>query len=202
MKKDAARCLEKQKNIVDAVVTLMDEHGLKKVSILDICAAAGISVGAFYHYFPSKDHIVPAMYDQLTIHMEHVCADKLPQLDAPAAILMFFDRYAENITRWGACANLLTVKNSLDNKYDCEQRGTALFDLLLRIVCAGQESGELISTRPADVLTEQLLIMARGCSIEFAKRGEAFPCAAYMHDMVAAFVTSIETPPQGLTQRS
>lgn len=199
MKKDAARHLEKQKSIVNAVVTLMDEQGLKKVSILDICAAAGVSVGAFYHYFPSKDHIVPAMYSQLVAHMKEVCADRLPQMDAPDAILTFFDQYADYITQWGTYANRLTAKNALENRDDYEQHRIRLFELLLTIVTRGLDSGALISSRPAYVLTEQLFIITRGCNFEWAKRGEGFPCAEYTHDTVAAFMVAIKAPPTGIS---
>ena len=43
--------ISKKKIIVDVIVKLMDEEGMKNVTIKDICDQANISVGAFYHYF-------------------------------------------------------------------------------------------------------------------------------------------------------
>ncbi|MDF2530645.1 MAG: transcriptional regulator, TetR family [Clostridia bacterium] len=44
--------------LLDSAINLFLEHGVKKVTIDDICADCGLSKGAFYHNFPSKDHIV------------------------------------------------------------------------------------------------------------------------------------------------
>jgi AcrR family transcriptional regulator len=46
--------------IVDAAVKCFAKHGIR-VSVDEICAEAGISKGALYGYFPSKDAIIQAI---------------------------------------------------------------------------------------------------------------------------------------------
>jgi len=43
---------------MDTALGLFDRKGYEKVSINDICREAGVSTGAFYHHFKSKDQIL------------------------------------------------------------------------------------------------------------------------------------------------
>ena len=47
-----------QRRILHAALDLMRERGFEAVSVRDICTAAGITTGAFYHHFPSKDALL------------------------------------------------------------------------------------------------------------------------------------------------
>ena len=44
--------------ILDVALDLFKEKGIDSVKVTDICQAAGVSVGAFYHHFPSKESII------------------------------------------------------------------------------------------------------------------------------------------------
>ncbi len=43
--------------ILNAALTLMREDGFDSVTVRDICAKAGITTGAFYHHFQSKEEL-------------------------------------------------------------------------------------------------------------------------------------------------
>ena len=45
--------------------TLFSAHGCQNTSLSDIIAAAGITKGAFYHYFKSKENLCEAVVEQL-----------------------------------------------------------------------------------------------------------------------------------------
>ena len=53
-----AQARQTERNILQAALTLMRERGFDKVSIRDICKQAGITTGAFYHHFPSKESLL------------------------------------------------------------------------------------------------------------------------------------------------
>ena len=44
--------------LLDSAIALFLKYGVNKVTIDDICAECGLSKGAFYYNFASKDHIV------------------------------------------------------------------------------------------------------------------------------------------------
>ena len=52
--------------IYDVALSLFRERGFDATTMRDIAAAAGMSLGAAYHYFPSKDAIVLVYYDRVS----------------------------------------------------------------------------------------------------------------------------------------
>ncbi|MDB6140051.1 MAG: transcriptional regulator, TetR family [Verrucomicrobiaceae bacterium] len=53
----------KREHILEAVTSIFLQHGFHGASMRDVCAAAEMSPGALYRYFPSKDHIIEAVVD-------------------------------------------------------------------------------------------------------------------------------------------
>jgi AcrR family transcriptional regulator len=54
---------ETRRQILDTALTLFRERGFEQTTIRDIAAAAGLSLGAAYYYFHSKEAIVGAYYE-------------------------------------------------------------------------------------------------------------------------------------------
>lgn len=53
---------ETKKKLLETVIELMRERGYEKVSVRDICRAAGVSSGSFYHHYGSKDALILDAY--------------------------------------------------------------------------------------------------------------------------------------------
>lgn len=58
---DPERVAAKRKQILDAAIECFARHGFHSTSTAQICAAAGISPGNLFHYFPSKNAIIQAI---------------------------------------------------------------------------------------------------------------------------------------------
>ncbi len=52
-------------HILETALRLFRERGFDETTMRDIASAGGLSLGAAYHYFPSKEAIVFAYYDHL-----------------------------------------------------------------------------------------------------------------------------------------
>lgn len=61
--------LATRKRVYDVALALFRKRGFAKTTMRDVAEAAGLSLGAAYYYFPSKDAIVLAYYD--STHEEH-----------------------------------------------------------------------------------------------------------------------------------
>lgn len=61
--------------IVDTALQLFSRNGYFNTSVHDIRRAAGVSIGAIYHHFPSKEAIASALYDELVDRMDQVMVD-------------------------------------------------------------------------------------------------------------------------------
>ena len=57
------RSEETRTKILDSAVKLFSTHGFGAASVEDICTEAGISKGAFYHHFESKQALFLALLD-------------------------------------------------------------------------------------------------------------------------------------------
>jgi AcrR family transcriptional regulator len=57
------RSEETRARILEAAIKLFSNHGYNKSSVDDICSEAGISKGAFYHHFQSKQALFLALLD-------------------------------------------------------------------------------------------------------------------------------------------
>ena len=53
-----------KRKIVDAGVNLMRSRGFNATTLDDICAAAGVTKGGFFHYFKSKEEIAKAALER------------------------------------------------------------------------------------------------------------------------------------------
>ncbi len=53
---------ESRRKLLETAIRLFDEHGYDRVTVADICRESGLSVGAFYHHFRSKDQILLERY--------------------------------------------------------------------------------------------------------------------------------------------
>ncbi|MFT3892678.1 MAG: TetR/AcrR family transcriptional regulator [Anaerolineales bacterium] len=57
------RSEETRTKILESAIKLFSTHGYNKASVDDICKEAGISKGAFYHHFKSKQELFLALLD-------------------------------------------------------------------------------------------------------------------------------------------
>jgi len=61
---------ETRRQILDTALALFRERGFEETTIRDIASRAGLSLGAAYYYFKSKEAIVGAYYDY--VQQEHL----------------------------------------------------------------------------------------------------------------------------------
>ena len=85
--------------ILDAASRLTREEGFDKLTIRDICHAAGVTTGAFYHHFSSKEDILNQGFASLDSYLEKTL---LPYMDAPPlerleAQLRSYSQYVEEM---------------------------------------------------------------------------------------------------------
>lgn len=57
------RSEETRSRILEAALRLFSQSGYEAASVDDICAAAGVSKGAFYHHFPTKQAVFLQLLD-------------------------------------------------------------------------------------------------------------------------------------------
>ena len=89
-----------QQAILEAAMVLSRENSFDKVSVRDICQKAGITTGAFYHHFRSKEELLSRGFSPLDRHMEAALAGH--EADPPVERLwLLLSSYAAFIQEQG-----------------------------------------------------------------------------------------------------
>ncbi len=93
-------CSEKtQQKLMQAVIRLAKERSYETITVQDICSAAGVSTGSFYHQFRSKDELVHEAYQNVDwLLTEEFTAEssQLPPLQALDRLLRLYVSYVQD----------------------------------------------------------------------------------------------------------
>lgn len=165
----------KKKAIVDVIVKLMDEEGLKNVTIKDICDEAHISVGAFYHYFTSKDSIPLEMYELMDkfflSYKEEICNHST----SAEAVVDFVRHFGIFVEQWGYYANLLIIRYSVERLPENNKLQRKIYDILKEIVMTGVNEKQLSLRMDPEELVSTIFVLIRGYLLEWTKKGQDYP---------------------------
>jgi len=137
----------------------MKTQGFHNVTIGEISKKAGVSVGAFYHYFKSKNDILAEIYHRANEFFEAQADRLLAEPDISAAIISYFNLYAKQNVSTGIdfTKQLYSTGNKLFLNTD-----RPMLKILYEIIRRGQESGKLFSDQSADLIADDLIVAARG----------------------------------------
>lgn len=75
MRSRSAKGEQTRRRVLDAALDLFREKGFEATTMRDIAAAAGMSLGAAYHYFDSKDALLLAYYEGMQSEHERRVAE-------------------------------------------------------------------------------------------------------------------------------
>lgn len=86
--------------ILEAATKLIQEREFDSMTVRDICAHAGVTTGAFYHHFASKDELIAQGFTSLDDYLEEAMAG---QMDLPPAqrLEALLDAYARRVEDLG-----------------------------------------------------------------------------------------------------
>ena len=78
-KTSTAKGAESQARILEAALALFRERGFEATTMRDVATRSGMSLGAAYHYFATKEAIVLAYYVQVSEEHERRMLESLPR---------------------------------------------------------------------------------------------------------------------------
>lgn len=145
--------------IFEAAMRLIWAHGFGATTIQEIIAASGVSLGTFYHYFPSKSSILEEGFKRADQIFEGLLSSGLPEGSSRERILAYVERYAVMVRDSG-----LDYDKELYNSRNkfFVQKGRGMQRGLARLVAEAQERGEIEADLDAEEVCEYLFIAMRG----------------------------------------
>ena len=182
-----AQARQTERNILQAALTLMRERGFDKVSIRDICKQAGITTGAFYHHFPSKESLLNKGFAPLDDYME--AALRGHEADEPAErlghILSAYARFMEE--EGGELTGRYYVRRITDPT--TQSMDSSRYTLRAMVECfrQAQREGILASGRSPEWVADFCYRHFRGVVIDWVLHRGSYPLLPKLEQDYALF---------------
>lgn len=185
------KALETKNRIYTAAIELMDRKGFENITIAGISRKAGVSVGAFYHYFKSKNDILAEIFRKADEFFSNLMIAGLKQASIPEQIVEYFDHYAKFNVASGVdlTQQLFSPKIKFFVKI-----GRPMLTLLQDLIRKGQEKGEIRADAEPEELTTFLFIMARGVVFDWSLHDGRYDLEATMHKYIETLVSTLRAP--------
>jgi AcrR family transcriptional regulator len=184
------QALETKERIYSAAIDLMDRDGFENITIADISKKAGVSVGAFYHYFTSKNDILAEIFHKADEYFSTQVITGLEKESIPEKIVEYFDHYAKFNLSSGVemTQQLFNPKIKFFIKKD---RPMLIF--LEDLIQEGQERKEIRADEDPEELSRFLFVMARGIVFEWSLYDGSYDLEATMHKYIERLVSTLKT---------
>ena len=181
-----------KKNVLETAMALMGERGYYNTTIRDICDKAGVSIGTFYTYFPSKRDIFADIFGRADDIFETEVAKQVKGGTVCDRIVDYFRYYAKLNLDSGI--ELMKVIYSAENTWFTKDR--PMQKVLENLIAEGQKAGELSAdTRPRDVAFF-LFTLARGCCYNWCIRDGQYDLEDQMTDFITRALISYRKNPE------
>jgi len=180
---------ETRHRIYTSAIELMEENGFGNFTIEDISKRAGVSVGAFYHYFESKNDILADIFYRADDYFSTEVVRSLNKKSIPEQIIEYFDHYAKFNVDCGVETTQQIFNAKI--KFFIEKKRPML-TMLEDLIREGQEKNEIRRDTGVKELLNYLLCMARGIVFDWSLYDGKYDLEARMHKYMENLISTIK----------
>lgn len=178
--------LETRKKLVQTAIELFAKEGFDKVTVDDICKKVGVTKGAFYNHFKSKDEVILEEFKIMDEHYLKV-ERSIASLDDPLEKLRVFHLEAIKLMAEMGITLMKVVYHSqiaphMRQPY-LDNRDRALYRITNDIVREGQEKGYIPPEYPSEYLASILINAFRGQIYHWCLANGGFDLVKQCSDM-------------------
>lgn len=154
--------LRTRQRIFDTALALFAKKGYDKVTVEEICEKVGVTKGAFYNHFKSKDQIILENFMQMDDHYIRVAQD-IAHLESSLEKLRIFSREAIKLMSDLGVTLMKVLYHSqiaphMKKPYLADGR-RFLYKITNELIKEGQEKGEIRT----DLASEEMAITLINC---------------------------------------
>lgn len=172
------RAIETKDRIRKSAEELFKEYGIDSVSVDSIVEKAGVSKGAFYVHFDSKDSLTAELINDYVneidldykSHLESFPTDTL----ASDIFISMIGKIADIITLNIGCDNMKTLYRVLITKTinadSAINYNRTLYKMFMDLISKGVQQGEFSAEIPVDTLAKHCIMAYRGLTYEWCIR--------------------------------
>ncbi len=193
------RAMESKSRIYEAAIAVITEKGFEEASIKEIVARAGVSVGAFYHHFASKDAVLEENFRLADDRFAHLTSQAgaetgiLTPIDGATAAdrivdyLGLYGRFVEKVAGLDFSRRLYTPRTKLFVK-----KGRPMQTVLAALIAEGVASGELKTDLSSAQASEWLFVGARGVAFHWCLMDGRFDLEKAMREYTRRALRGLE----------
>lgn len=170
---------------------LIERDTYDGVRIDTICSTAGVSVGAFYHHFKSKQGIIIAGYEECDDYFRENVLGLLTALDPVERIAEYIDFQMDYAVSVGIGLMIEVYKAQITDGNDFFLQNTrGLPQGLCTVVEEAQKAGAITKEQTAGSITSELLVISRGVIYNWCQNKGNYDLKSYCRRIIAAHLKS------------
>ncbi len=194
----AVRSQMTRQQIFNTAVSLFLDKGYDKVSIDEICESVGLTKGAFYSHFKSKDQIV---LERMLAVDEHYRTDILPLVENLGSsidkVLSFVRLVIAHMAELGKAtvrtAYLAQIGSNEKLSTIMTEKRT-LYKIIQSLVAEAQDKGELRSDLTSAQITQVIMHNIRGIVYNWCLSPSKFDLQEAGEDLIRVLSTGLYKP--------
>lgn len=167
MTKRAEQAISTKRKLLYTAYQIIREDGYPALTIRKLCQKSGVSTGAFYHHYTSKEDLITQGFmsydEELKEELEHSAeADPLKMI---LHIILSLTRYVFD-NGSGFAKELYISQLSIENNY-ITKKERPYYQAVLNYVKQAQKEGRLDASADAEEVTGHLLRIGRGTILDW-----------------------------------
>lgn len=172
---------------------IIAERGYDNVSIQDICRQAGVSVGGFYHYFPSKDDLLLHIY----FYFDDLVEKEFSKKDFPSSTAAIQELIMAqlSVTKLGVSFqshSLQAQLKAVDGYFFDE--GRFFLRYLRQLVEQAIQVGEIHPSHGGEAVSQMLLQVSRGVLFDWAMHRGTYSAEERTMELFRLLFPSLRQP--------
>lgn len=172
-----------------AAMGIMEQKGFQGTTIRDICTAAKVPVGTFYHCFSSKMELFRQNYEKTDDFFLTTVAEETEHLPLDQGVEQYARRYAQITLDTGL--EMSRVLFHPANEWFVPRR--PMQQVLLALLQRGKERGELPREADCDQMVDEFFDLLRGTSYNWCVRSGDFDLEARMVRLAKRYLKGVQT---------
>lgn len=193
-----------KQSIVDTALKLFSEKNFDTVTVEDIVAERGLSVGAFYHHFKNKNAILEHVFlgfdkEYNDFYESVMLTQEIESKRAADKIELFVSAVVEICADIGvdflsACYRYaISGKNRDDFVASVFNLERPFYRILRGLITEGQESGDIKKDIPINQIIWDLAVITRGVEMEWCMMNGSSDIRSLSSSVVRNYLRGIST---------
>lgn len=191
MSKVSEKQQRRRSEIIESIIPLIASVPFDKLSVNEICAAAGISVGSFYHYFEKKNDMLVGLLGLIDEYLEEEVFPLLQTLPAFEKLRRLALEWAKYVDAHGIeRSKLISSVSPANTDLAGQKRSSVVF--IEGIMAEGQEAGAISPALSPEELTGLYLLALRAVTTDWSRNDGRYPIGEKMESFISIWLRGIE----------